>query len=176
MIFFFSYCSNFLLPATSLLLRWSILLSSQSSSADININGIELALHCIHRVYCGMVSLLLRTDLRELQAEIVDVPTRRVNGFSLDYLVFNISGYLLYSIYSSIGFFTDIPGAGTVVVADLVFFYHALLMVAVQTVQSWIYPVLYRSCRKGRIGYLATPSSSSSPSGLSSSWRPPSPK
>jgi hypothetical protein len=62
-----------------------------------------------------------------------------VEGFSLDYLVFNISGYTFYTIYSSVGYFSDIGGAGTVVIADLVFVYHSMLMIAIQVVQCCIY-------------------------------------
>jgi cystinosin len=64
---------------------------------------------------------------------------KRVEGFSLDYLMFNISGYALYSIYSSIGYFTTIKGAGTVVIGDLVFVYHSVLMVIIQIYQCTIY-------------------------------------
>ena len=65
----------------------------------------------------------------------------RVEGFSLDYLVLNITGYGLYTIYSTVGYFTDIPGAGTVVIADLVFVYHGVLMVTIQVYQVWKYEV-----------------------------------
>ena len=52
----------------------------------------------------------------------------------------NISGYGFYTIYSTVGFFTDIEGAGTVLPADLFFCYHAVLMVAIETIQAVIYP------------------------------------
>jgi hypothetical protein len=52
-----------------------------------------------------------------------------------------MSGYLFYGFYCTIGYFLDIPGAGTVVISDLIFVYHALLMVAILTYQSVIYEV-----------------------------------
>jgi cystinosin len=59
---------------------------------------------------------------------------------SLDFLVLNICGFVFYAIYSTIGFFTDIKGAGTVVLGDLIFAYHALVMVLIWLVQAVIYP------------------------------------
>ena len=64
----------------------------------------------------------------------------RVEGFELNYLAMNISGYIFYGIYSTVGYFTDISGAGTVVIADLIFVYHALLMVTILTFQVLYYP------------------------------------
>ncbi len=66
----------------------------------------------------------------------------RVEGFSLDYLILNICGYTFYGIYSTIGFFTDIKGAGTVLLGDLIFVYHAIPMVIILAIQCVIYPVL----------------------------------
>jgi hypothetical protein len=73
-----------------------------------------------------------------------------VEGFSLDYLIFNINGYTFYTVYSSIGYFTDIHGAGTVVIADLIFVYHSILMVAVQAVQCCIYEVSLPTRREAK--------------------------
>lgn len=53
----------------------------------------------------------------------------------------NVSGYLLYALYMSIGYFTDIKGAGTVVLADLLFVYHAMFIMIVFSIQCIIYPV-----------------------------------
>jgi hypothetical protein len=66
--------------------------------------------------------------------------TFRVEGYSMNYLVMNICGDLLYGIYSTLGYFFHFRGAGTVVVADLVFIYHALLMCVILTIQACIYP------------------------------------
>jgi len=52
----------------------------------------------------------------------------------------NIFGYTFYSIYSSLGFFWGFEGAGTVVVADLFFAYHALAICFVLAFQAFIYP------------------------------------
>lgn len=64
-----------------------------------------------------------------------------MEGFSLDYLLLNVSGYTFYTIYTTLGYFTDLEGAGTVVIADLVFVYHSVLMVAIQVYQCCIYKV-----------------------------------
>jgi hypothetical protein len=71
----------------------------------------------------------------------------------LDYLVFNISGYTFYTIYSTAGYFTDIKGAGTVVIADLIFVYHSVAMVAIQTIQCFIYEVCVGGFREERTRY-----------------------
>jgi hypothetical protein len=84
-----------------------------------------------------------------------------VEGFSLDYLAFNISGYTFYTIYSSIGYFTDIEGAGTVVIADLIFVYHSVILVAIQTFQCCIYEVFTPKRREERTLFPNRPSLSS---------------
>lgn len=58
----------------------------------------------------------------------------------MDYLVMNIIDYVFYGIYSTLGFFFKFKGAGTVVVADLVFVYHALFICTVLSIQAFIYP------------------------------------
>lgn len=58
----------------------------------------------------------------------------------MNYLAMNISGYLFYGIYSTLGYFFEFKGAGTVVIADLIFVYHALLMCFILSVQACIYP------------------------------------
>lgn len=55
----------------------------------------------------------------------------------------NISGYMLYTIYMNIGYFTHIKGAGTVTLSDLIFVYHTMLMMILYTIQCIIYPVKY---------------------------------
>lgn len=64
--------------------------------------------------------------------------------------MFNITGYTFYIIYSSVGYFTDIKGAGTVVIADLVFVYHAALMVVIETIQCIIYEVYCDLRKRGK--------------------------
>ena len=63
-----------------------------------------------------------------------------MEGFELNYLVMNITGYTFYGMYSTLGYFFKAKGAGTVVVADLFFIYHALLMVVILAGQVLIYP------------------------------------
>jgi hypothetical protein len=43
----------------------------------------------------------------------------------------NLIGYNFYGIYSTVGYFTKISGAGTVVLPDLIFVYHAIPIVIV---------------------------------------------
>ena len=64
----------------------------------------------------------------------------RVEGYNLDYLMLDVVGYIFYGIYSTLGFFFQFKGAGTVVIADLVFSYHALFITLVLSVQAYIYP------------------------------------
>lgn len=76
----------------------------------------------------------------------------------MDYLVFNISGYTFYGIYSTVGYFTDVKGAGTVVIADLIFIYHAIVMISVKVVQCFIYEVFFPlQAREARIESQAYP-------------------
>ena len=112
----------------------------------------RVAVCCLHHLYHCLVRLLLRTALRELQAQVVTNNILSVEGFSLDYLVFNVSGYTFYTIYTTLGYFTDLEGAGTVVIADLVFVYHSVVMVAMQVYQCCIYKVRLLSLSTARIG------------------------
>jgi hypothetical protein len=64
-----------------------------------------------------------------------------VEGFSMNYLTLNITGYSLYTIYLSAGYFTHLSGAGTVVIADIIFVYHAMFFIIVHSIQAVIYPV-----------------------------------
>lgn len=58
----------------------------------------------------------------------------------MNYLIMNICGYTYYTLYSSIGYFTDIEGAGTVVILDLIYVYHAMFCVIIEGLQSLYYP------------------------------------
>jgi hypothetical protein len=58
----------------------------------------------------------------------------------MDFIVYNVVGYMFYATYSTLGFFFLDPGAGTVVLADIIFIYHGLLMVFVWAIQAIIYP------------------------------------
>lgn len=68
----------------------------------------------------------------------------------------NFSGYLLYTIYTSLGYFTHIKGAGTVLLADLLFVYHAMFMLLLFLCQFLLYPVIMLSyAREAEIGFRA---------------------
>jgi len=56
---------------------------------------------------------------------------KSVEGLNLNYQVLNLSGFSFYSIYSSIGYFTVNESSGTVKLQDLLFSYHALMIVIV---------------------------------------------
>lgn len=90
-----------------------------------------------------MGSIILWAIIRELSASIVIQMVFRVEGYSYNYFVMNFSGYLLYTLYMSIGYFTTIKGAGTVVIADLLFVYHAMFMMILYSIQFLMYPVIY---------------------------------
>lgn len=63
-----------------------------------------------------------------------------MEGFDLNYLVMDIVGYAFYGIYSSLGFFMHEKGAGTVVINDLIFVYHALFIMVIEVIQVARYP------------------------------------
>lgn len=68
----------------------------------------------------------------------------------------NFSGYLLYTIYTSLGYFTKIKGAGTVLLPDLLFVYHAMFMLLLFLIQFIIYPVtLYPYAREAIMYFQA---------------------
>jgi hypothetical protein len=58
----------------------------------------------------------------------------------MDFIIYNIVGYTFYGIYSTLGYFFEAKGAGTVVIADLIFIYHGFLMVVIWAIQAYIYP------------------------------------
>ena len=58
----------------------------------------------------------------------------------MNYFIMNVSGYTLYTLYTSIGFFTDLEGAGTVVLADLLFVYHAMFCLTIEIIQALYFP------------------------------------
>lgn len=76
-----------------------------------------------------------------------------MEGFSLNYFAFSLTGYTYYAIYLSVGAFTDLQGAGTIVIADLFFIYHTVLVIAIQLTQCIIYEVLPNILRKERTGW-----------------------
>ena len=52
----------------------------------------------------------------------------------------NLTGYVLYSIYCTLGYFFDESGAGTVIPGDVFFAYHGIFMTCVICCQVAIYP------------------------------------
>jgi hypothetical protein len=75
----------------------------------------------------------------------------RVEGFSLNYFAFSFTGYTFYTIYLSIGAFTDLEGAGTIVIADMVFIYHTVFVIIIQLIQCIIYQVIFALFRREKI-------------------------
>lgn len=90
-----------------------------------------------------MVFLVLWSNLLKLPSKIVIIELSRVEGFSLNYFAFSFTGYTYYTIYLTLGRFTDIKGAGTVVIADLIFIYHTVIMIIIQLIQCITYDVSY---------------------------------
>lgn len=75
----------------------------------------------------------------------------RVEGLNLSYFALNFNGYAFYTIYSSVGYFIpEVKGAGTVVIADLIFVYNAMAMMLVQLFQFCIYEVSQVNMQKGK--------------------------
>lgn len=115
-----------------------------SNIIQVNNDGrivINMAFRSLYYIHCCVVNIFLWPSLLELYVEVVTLYWIRVEGYSLNYLVMNISGYIFYGIYSTLGYFFSFKGAGTVVIADLIFVYHALLMCLVLSVQALIYPL-----------------------------------
>ena len=77
-----------------------------------------------------MVDFILWLTIWELQKQKVK-SIFSVEGYSLKFQVLNFTGFLFYSIYSSMGYFGNDPSAGTVDLSDIAFGYHALLMVTI---------------------------------------------
>jgi len=66
---------------------------------------------------------------------------KSIVGFNLDFLTYNLSGFLAYTIYNFKGYFNngeDI-GTGPVFITDLLFSSHALLMTIFTIIQVFIY-------------------------------------
>ena len=66
----------------------------------------------------------------------------------------NFTGFLFYSIYSSLGYFDNDPGAGTVDLSDIAFGYHALFIISITGVQCIIYP--WGKNKVGNVTWLFT--------------------
>jgi len=57
--------------------------------------------------------------------------TLAVAGFSLEYALLNVSGFLFYATYSTGGFVFPFQGTGGVAVNDLFFAWHAFAIASV---------------------------------------------
>lgn len=124
---------------------------------NFNELSLNLGTDLWNNLYGRLVRLFLRSSLWELEIQIVPSLIFRVEGFSFNYEVFNVCGYLFYSFYCTLGFFFHQQGAGTVVISDLVFAYHSLLMVAIEGVQCFIYKVIWSKLRKAKTECHSTP-------------------
>ncbi|EGR28750.1 pq loop repeat family protein [Ichthyophthirius multifiliis] len=74
----------------------------------------------------------------------VNYKKKSVQGCKLDFVILNFTGFLFYSIYTTVGYFTDNPeksGTGDVSIQDVVFAYHACILTIVTLLQTFIYPV-----------------------------------
>lgn len=71
---------------------------------------------------------------------------KSVAGFSLDYGIMHMSGFLIYSLYCFGGFVFPYMGTGNVYLVDLFFPTHCFLVSAANLSQVWIYD---RGSQKG---------------------------
>lgn len=78
-----------------------------------------------------------------------------MEGFSLNYFAFSLTGYTFYTIYLTVGAFTHLEGAGTIVIADMVFIYHTVIVIIIQLIQCIIYEVISSLSRKAKISWHA---------------------
>jgi hypothetical protein len=114
-------------------------------------NGWHLAFSCWDSLHYCMVFFFLWANILKLPPKIVLIKKSRVEGFSLNYFAFSFTGYTYYTIYLTLGRFSNLKGAGTVVIADLIFIYHTVFMIIIQLIQCIIYHVYWTSHRKGQI-------------------------
>jgi cystinosin len=63
-----------------------------------------------------------------------------VQGFSLEYQIFNQTGYICYFVYTTTGYFFSEEYTGRVDLNDVLFAYHALFAVIVTSLQCCYYP------------------------------------
>ena len=65
--------------------------------------------------------------------------SKSVAGFSLEYALLNVSGYLFYSMYSLGGYIYPHLGTGTVELSDVAFAVHGLLLSSAHLTTAFIY-------------------------------------
>jgi len=71
----------------------------------------------------------------------VNYKLKSVRGFKLDFAALNLVGFTFYSLYTSEGYYNpnNNYGLGEVEIQDLLFAYHALVMVIITCIQCMIY-------------------------------------
>ena len=63
-----------------------------------------------------------------------------MQGYNYDYYIMAVNGTIFYLIYCMLGFFTNIKGAGTVLLGDLLWTVFNACFLIIQMVQFCIYP------------------------------------
>ena len=58
----------------------------------------------------------------------------------MNYAILNFTGYLLYSVYNTVGIVYPDVGTGIVGIQDIFFAYHGIMLTAQQLTQAFIYP------------------------------------
>lgn len=114
-------------------------------------------------LFRGLVSIVLSTNLRQLEAKKVCNFLNRnlleinfscsVVGLNLDFLALNLMGFFLYSLFNAGMFWIDEirqeyteerPGSiNPVLINDIFFSFHAFFAVVLTIIQCFIYEVKY---------------------------------
>ena len=69
--------------------------------------------------------------------------SKNVEGFSADYALYNLTGYVAYSIYSVWGYAEVGIIPGIIDIQDLAFTIHALIFISVLLTQCFYYDVIF---------------------------------
>eukprot|EP00825_Cyclidium_porcatum_P032711 TRINITY_DN34917_c0_g1_i1.p1 TRINITY_DN34917_c0_g1~~TRINITY_DN34917_c0_g1_i1.p1 ORF type:complete len:326 (-),score=53.22 TRINITY_DN34917_c0_g1_i1:155-1132(-) len=97
--------------------------------------GLTISSNIVGWIYCVAWSISFYGQIWE------NYKYKSVEGFKLDYVVFNFSGYTFYSIYNSFGYFDPThSGVSDDEIQDLIFAYHGLFATIIQLFQCSIYP------------------------------------
>ena len=70
---------------------------------------------------------------------VLNYQRKSVTGLSFEFLAYNVTGFVLYSTYSTVKYFVPNGCDQTVQINDLAFGYHAVLMTAVTIAQCLVY-------------------------------------
>ena len=87
---------------------------------------------------CGWLYLIV-WSLSVYPQTILNYRLKSVAGFSLDFGIMNVCGYLLYSVYVVSGFIYPRLGTGHIYMVDLLFPTHSFIIAAAALAQVWIY-------------------------------------